>query len=171
MYRSSDASHGTVASINVSSGGVPKRSRQSAFLSTTGVEGDSQRNLRYHGGPDRAVCLYSLELIEALRAEGHPIAPGTIGENVTISGVPWTPMQPGTRIEVGEVLLGLTSFAHPCRNIVESFSGGDILRVSQKRHPGWSRVYARVLHEGRIAVGDRVTLEAPAGSIARAGSP
>ena len=151
--------HGTIASISVSPGGVPKRFRQSAFVGTTGVEGDSQRNLRYHGGPDRAVCLYSLELIQALQAEGHPIAPGTIGENLTVAGVPWASMQPGVRVEVGEVLLEITSFAHPCRNIAESFTGGAILSVSEKRHPGRSRVYARVLNEGRIAVGDRVTLE------------
>ena len=149
---------GVVRSINVSDGGVPKWPRQTATVRTTGVEGDRQRDLRLHGGPDRAVSLYSLDLIENLQAEGHPIDVGTIGENLTISGLPWTEMVPGARVDIGEVSLELTSYANPCRNIAGSFLDGQILRVSVKRHPGWSRVYARVLKEGTIAVGDPVTL-------------
>ena len=36
------------------------------------------------------------------------------------------------------------------------FKGGDFTRVSEKRHPGWSRVYARVLATGSISQGDPV---------------
>lgn len=149
---------GTVASINVSGGGVPKLARPSAVVRVTGIDGDSQRNLRVHGGPDRAVCLYSLDLILALQSEGHPIAPGTIGENLTLAGVPWDAMTPGARVGVGEVVLQLTSFADPCRNIAGSFTGAQMLRVSALRNPGWSRVYARVLKDGTISVGDAVTV-------------
>ena len=154
------ASHGpgVLRSINVSDGGVPKRPRQTATVRTTGVEGDRQRDLRSHGGPDRAVSLYSVDLIDALQAEGHPIDVGTIGENLTIAGVPWTAMVPGVRVDVGEVSLELTSYANPCRNITASFLDGQILRVSAKRHPGWSRVYARVLKEGTVTIGDPVTI-------------
>jgi len=35
---------------------------------------------------------------------------------------------------------------------------GEFARVSQKRHPGWSRVYARVLLEGTIRRDDPVRL-------------
>ena len=58
-----------------------------AWSRCDGLEGDRQRDLRFHGGPLRAVSLYSLELIEALQAEGHPIAPGAMGENLTMAGV------------------------------------------------------------------------------------
>ena len=148
----------TVHSINVSDGGVPKRPRRSAWVDTTGVEGDRQRNLRVHGGPNRAVAIYSLDLIESLQAEGHPIEPGTIGENLTLSGIDWSLMVPGARVQVGEVELELTAYAPPCRNIVDSFVHGSSTRVSQKVHPGWSRLYAKVLHEGRIATGDSVSI-------------
>lgn len=107
-------------------------------------------------GPDRAVCLYSLELIEALRAEGHPITPGSIGENVVISGIDWRRMVPGVEVRLGEVEIELTSYALPCRNIRGSFRNGRIGRVSPETHPGWSRVYARVLREGQLASGDKV---------------
>ena len=154
----SSAACGTVHSINVSDGGVPKLPRQRVVIRATGLDGDRQRNLQVHGGPDRAVCLYSLDLIDALRAEGHPIATGTIGENLTIAGLPWTAMTPGVRVEVGEASLELTAYTDPCRNIAGSFLQGQILRVSARRHPGWSRLYARVLKEGTVKVGDAVAV-------------
>ncbi len=149
---------GRIHSINVSHGGVPKRPRSSAWINANGVEGDRQRDLRFHGGPNRAVAIYSLELLQILQDEGHPIAPGTIGENVTVAGIEWSLMVPGARVQLGEVELELTAYASPCRKIAGSFSGEDSTRVSQKVHPGWSRLYAKVLHEGRIATGDSVSI-------------
>ena len=137
---------------------MPKLPRASCRVRTGGLEGDRQRDLEHHGGPERAVSLYSLELIRALQSEGHPIAAGTIGENLTLAGVQWAEMKPGARLEVGEVLLQLTRHAAPCQNIVGSFRDGKVVRVSEKVHPGWSRFYARVLKEGTIQVGDRVRI-------------
>jgi MOSC domain-containing protein YiiM len=42
--------------------------------------------------------------------------------------------------------------------ITRAFKDGNYARVSQKRHPGWSRVYARVLVRGTIRHGDPVRL-------------
>jgi len=149
---------GRVVSIHRSKEGVPKLAVPAARISVAGVEGDRQRNLRHHGGPDRALCLYSLELIEALRAEGHPVEPGSMGENVVIAGIDWRRMVPGARVRLGMIGIELTSFAHPCRNIRGSFVGGRVGRVSPESHPGWSRVYARVLSEGELSPGDIVIL-------------
>jgi MOSC domain-containing protein YiiM len=147
---------GTLVSINVSNGGVPKRPLKSCLISEKGLAGDRQRDLEHHGGPMRAVCLYSQDLIDALRAEGHPIGAGTIGENLTVGGVPWNEMVPGAKFDVGEVRVEITDYAVPCNNIAGSFSARRMVRVSQKVHPGWSRLYARVLKEGTVRLGDRV---------------
>ena len=147
---------GTLVAINVSKGGVPKRSLKSCLVSEKGLEGDRQRDLEYHGGPMRAVCLYSQDLIAALQAEGHPISAGTIGENFTLQGVSWAKMVPGAKLDVGEVRLELTDYAAPCNNIAGSFQRRYIGRVSQHANPGWSRLYARVLREGTVRLGDRV---------------
>ena len=80
---------GRVESINTSRGGVPKTAVLEALVTSEGIAGDVQRDLRYHGGPDRAVWMYSLDLVAALQREGHPIAAGTAGENLTVSGVDW----------------------------------------------------------------------------------
>ena len=145
--------------INISNGGVPKRPQLACHVGFDGLEGDRQRDLRYHGGPDRAVCLYSLDLIEALRAEGHDIEPGAIGENLTVKGVDWALMTPGATLAVGEVRLQLTDYAAPCNNIARSFQRRQYVRVNQKVNAGWSRLYARVLAEGTVHLGDSVRIE------------
>jgi MOSC domain-containing protein YiiM len=153
---------GILHSINVSDGGVPKLPRPHAQIRASGVEGDRQADRVFHGGPDRAVCLYSLELIEALQGEGHPIVPGAIGENLTIQGVEWIDIRPGARLEFGDVLLEVTRSTTPCHKIAAAFADGEFTRVSQKVHPGWSRYYARVLREGLVTTGDRLVLAPPA---------
>jgi MOSC domain-containing protein YiiM len=148
-----------IVQISVSSGGVPKRPVPSARVTTLGLEGDVQRDREHHGGPDRALCLFSHDRIRALQAEGHPITPGSAGENLTIEGIDWTRVTPGTYLRLGErVLAQVTSYTAPCLNITGSFRDREYSRVSQKRHPGNSRVYARVLREGRLASGDVVQL-------------
>ena len=150
---------GVIVSVNVSPGGVPKVPVPSARASAAGLAGDGQRNLEFHGGPDRALCLYSVERIEALQAEGHPIAPGTTGENVTIRGLDWDLVVPGTTLRVGDVAIEVTAFASPCASIRPSFADLNSNRISHKKHPGWSRVYARISGEGEIRVGDAVRVD------------
>jgi MOSC domain-containing protein YiiM len=148
---------GRIFQINASDGGVPKLPLRQAEVSVRGLQGDRQRNLQVHGGPDRALCLYSLECILALQAEGHPIYPGSAGENVTVYGLEWSQVAPGMLLRLGsEVLLEITRYTDPCKNISPSFREEYSGRISQKLHPGWSRVYGRVLQTGQIRVGDKV---------------
>ena len=152
----------TITSINVNpAGGVPKHAVTHAELGIAGVVGDRQRDKRHHGGPERAVSLYSAERIATLQAEGHPIAPGTTGENLTISGLDWDTLAPGSRLRIGEtVRIEITSYAVPCNNIADSFIEGKMTRMSQKLHPGWSRLYARILTPGVVHSGDQVYVDA-----------
>ena len=148
---------GRLVSINRSAGGVPKTAVPAALITQAGVEADRHRDVR-HGGADRALCLYSLHLIEALQLEGHPIGIGTIGENLTLSGVEWDTVFPGVQLVVGEALLEVTRFTSPCQKISGSFMAGDFGRVSEKLRPGWSRVCARVLRGGLVRKGDRASV-------------
>lgn len=145
-----------IVQINVSGGGVPKLPIGRAMIDELGILGDTHRDLKHHGGPERELCLYVLELIEALREEGHPIAPGGAGENITTRGLDWSRLAPGRQLLVGEVLAEFTDWATPCTHIARCFEGGVFTRTSRKLHPGWSRAYARVLRGGVIAVGDPI---------------
>jgi MOSC domain-containing protein YiiM len=152
--------HPHVYQINVSDGGVPKLPVPKAYITVQGVGGDRQRSLQHHGGADRAVCLYAREVIEALRAEGHAVVPGSCGENLTLAGLDWARLKPGNRLHIGaDVRLEVTSYTDPCRHQTQWFKDGDFMRISQKKHPGWSRLYARVLAEGIVRPGDAVIVE------------
>ncbi len=148
-----------IVQINVNpKGGVPKFPVGQARLGFERVEGDKQRNLKFHGGPTRAVCLYSLEIIEKLRAEGHPIESGWAGENLLVSGLNWDAMVPGVRLQIGEAQIEITSYVTPCYKISAAFSDGDFKRIGQKQHPGWSRIYGRVLVEATVKIDDEVAV-------------
>jgi MOSC domain-containing protein YiiM len=155
---------GHLIQINVNpKGGVPKQPVASARVTSNGVAGDKQRNRRFHGGPQRAVSLYSHEHIQALQAEGHPIAPGNTGENLTIGGLNWAALNVGDQLQIGDQLrIEITGYAAPCNNIAASFAGGEITRISQKLHPGWSRLYAKVLADAEVRTGDMVVVASDA---------
>jgi MOSC domain-containing protein YiiM len=154
---------GRLESINASRGGVPKRIMFEALVTEEGLDGDRQRDGRFHGGVDRAVVLFSLDVIRALQHEGHPIFPGTTGENLTVSRLDWAAIVPGAGLRIGEVHLRITKYTTPCEIIAASFLGSDFARISQKLHPGWSRLSACVLAGGIIRIGDPVDLESPTG--------
>ncbi len=159
----SDELQGRIVQINLSDGGVPKQSVASTQIEKDGLVGDRQNNLKHHGGPDRAVCLWSAEIIQALQAEGHPIAPGDAGENITVTGLDWQQLSPGVRLQLGDhVLLEITDYAQPCRTIARYFKLRRYGRISQKSHPGMSRLYAKVLEDGCVTVGDSIHCSNPA---------
>ena len=139
---------------------MPKLPVAQARITADGVVGDQQRNREAHGGVARAVCLFSLDIIEALQAEGHVITPGASGENLTLAGLDWARLTPGDRVRIGAtVQVEIVSYTSPCRHNAQWFAEGDFSRISHKRHPGWSRLYARVLVEGIVRTGDLVTVE------------
>jgi len=148
-----------VYQINLSDGGVPKRPVLEAVITTTGVEGDRQRNLKVHGGPNRALCLFSQDLIERLQDEGHSIEAGSSGENLTLAGLEWEKLKLGDRLQIGpDVQIELMNYTIPCDQNAQWFRDRDYKRVSQKMNPGWSRFYAKVLRAGVVRPGDAVEI-------------
>ena len=146
---------GVVHSVCVrEGGGVPKLPLSECRLRAAGIEGDKP------GSPRRAVVIYSLERIEGLREEGHPVAaPGSLGENIIVEGLDWASLVVGLRLRLGEVLLELTGPTAPCHVIEDQFSDRDSSRVEEARFPGWSRWCAAVLEEGIVSPGDAVSFE------------
>lgn len=152
----SGAPSGTVAQLNTSHGGVPKLPVDTADVDHGGVVGDRQATRRHHGRPWQALCLWSREVIGALAADGHPIAPGSAGENVTIAGIDWALVRPGVVLEFGSVRCEVSSFSVPCRQNARWFRNGEFGVIHRDRGPV-SRVYATVLEPGGVATGDDVT--------------
>lgn len=121
------------------------------------MEGDDQADKKHHGGPRQTLCLYSLEVIEALRAEGHPIAAGYAGENLTMAGIDWANLADGDLYRIGaDLVVEITDPATPCAKNASWFLDGNYRRMSNTDYPGSSRWYARVIEPGVASVGDIV---------------
>jgi MOSC domain len=152
---------GTVEGLFVSDGGVPKHPMPSTSVMHRGLLGDRQAERRHHGRVWQAVCLWSADVVDLLRAEGHPIHPGAAGENVSIRGIDWTLVRPGTRVHLGDdVVLEVSLPALPCYKNSQWFVDGDHDRMHHEREWGISRMYASVVTEGRLTEGTRALLVA-----------
>ena len=149
---------GSVVQLSVSHGGLPKTPVERVEVDWRGVVGDRQATRVHHGRPWQALCLWSAEVIDALHAEGHPIAPGLAGENITLSGLPWPEVRAGVRLRIGEVLCEISAYALPCFQNKPWFKDGEFDVMNHERGDV-SRVYATVLEPGSITVGQWATLE------------
>jgi MOSC domain-containing protein YiiM len=149
--------HGRVVQVNTSKGGVPKLPVDEAYVDELGLDGDGHNDVAGHGGPFAAVSLLGIEVIERVAAEGHPIGPGTTGENVTTEGIEWGELPIGTRAAIGpEVVIELTKHVAPCKTIAHNFSDARFVRLSSKLYPLDTRLYASVVREGTIRPGDAI---------------
>jgi hypothetical protein len=151
-------SEGVVAALHLGNGGVPKQPVERVEIGFSGVVGDRQAHRQHHGRPFQALCLWSTEVIDAFRSDGHPLAPGLAGENITLSGLSWPELRPGVRLGIGSVLCEVSAYAVPCNQNVGWFLGGDFQLMHHDRGPV-SRLYATVLVPGAIDVGDPAILE------------
>ena len=160
---------GRVLQVNVSPGGVPKLPVERAWVGELGLDGDRHRHDTVHGGPHRAVALLGIEAIERVQADGHPIEPGSVGENLTTTGIELASLAPGTRLAIGDrLLLEISAPANPCDVIAGSFRNGKSGRISFLIHPSDSRMYARTVIEGEVRPGDSIRVLPPADAEAAA---
>jgi len=151
--------HPHIVQISRSAGGVPKLPLVEAEVTELGIEGDGHNDRENHGGPERALCLFAIERIETMAGEGHAITAGAAGENITTRGLDWDRVTPGTRLRLGaNVVVEVTRYTTPCMTNQRWFMDGDFNRMHQNVHPGFSRVYARVLQPGRLRAGDPVVI-------------
>jgi MOSC domain-containing protein YiiM len=142
---------GTILAVCIGPGGIPKQSVSEARARASGLVGDKQR-FRFHGGPNRALCLFSTGDYASLRRDGVACEkPGTFGENVLVEGLDFTQLLPGDHLQLGdEVEIELFDVREPCGT----------LKSVDARFPnlmlGRSGFVCRVLREGRLQPGMRV---------------
>ncbi|MBC7869245.1 MAG: MOSC domain-containing protein [Chitinophagaceae bacterium] len=127
-------------------------------ITMDGLVGDSVTDKENHGGDDQAVYVYSsLDYMWWSEALGKELAPGTFGENLTISDLESATLQIGDRLRVGEVLLEVTSPRIPCVTLAARMEDPIFVkRFRQAERPG---VYCRVIKTGIVRVDDPVNLE------------
>lgn len=130
------------------------------YLGANGLEGDEQADLRYHGGPEKALHQYPAEHY-ALLAQEWPqcaslLGPGVLGENISTRGMTEHDVCIGDVFGIGEARIQLSQPRSPCWKIDRRLKVDGASRfVEAAGVTGW---YYRVLDEGRLCAGDEIVL-------------
>lgn len=122
-----------------------------------GISGDSIVDKSVHGGIDQAVYLYHAEDYEWWSQQlGKDLAPGTFGENITLTGMAEKPFVIGDRMIINNVELEISAPRTPCFKLATRMGDpGFVKAFAKAQRPG---AYARVISEGVIETGSRVSL-------------
>ena len=144
--------------------GLPKRAVSQLTITPDGVEGDFNRwrTEEANGDPDQAVLLLNEEILVDLQAEGWPVQPGELGENLTVADLLPDALQPGVQVHLDGVVLEVTKPCDPCTVLytlpyVGVERGPEFLRTMMGRR-GW---FARVLHGGTVRQNTPVEVTGP----------
>lgn len=139
--------------------GIRKAPVERGYAGTLGLAGDVVADEENHGGVDQAIYVYSVEDYAFWAGElGGVPAPGTFGENVTLSSFGAEPVRIGDRFRVGAALLEATAPRIPCSVFATRMAERQwVKRFAAARRPGF---YTRVLEPGEIAAGDAVERQA-----------
>jgi MOSC domain-containing protein YiiM len=126
------------------------------------VEGDCVFDKKHHGGPDQAVYVYFSDDYDWWSTKlGRSIAPGTFGDNLTISGVTSADLAIGDRLIAGEVVLEVTAPRIPCNTLTARMNDSRFVKAYRDAaRPG---AYCRVVSEGEVSAGMGVTHQPYAG--------
>lgn len=109
---------GTVIAVCAGPGGIPKAAIEQIGVTLDGLDGDRHRS-RFHGGRNRAVCLFSIEDYRSLQRDDVVCAPpGTFGENVLTEGLDFTHLRSGDELVIGGgVRVAIHDVREPCRTL------------------------------------------------------
>ena len=123
-----------------------------------GLEGDGQADLRYHGGPNKAVHAYSAMNFgywrQTLSQDGF--GPGAFGENLTFADLAEPDVCIGDRWAIGSCVLEVSQPRRPCHKLAKKLRVEDmVVRVQESGRSGW---YLRVIEEGSLQAGDSADL-------------
>jgi MOSC domain-containing protein YiiM len=148
--------------------GLPKFAVEELRVTEHGAEGDynNYRMTKQAGDPNQAILVLTDDVIRQLNAEGWPVQPGDLGENLTLGGIAESSLQVGTRLQLGEVCLEITLRCDPCTELytlpyLGEERGPEFVRTTVDRR-GW---YARVIASGVIRPDTPVEVMQRAGGV------
>jgi MOSC domain-containing protein YiiM len=121
-----------------------------------GLDGDGQADLTVHGGPDKAVYVYSHDHYALWAAElgRTDLGPGFFGENLTVDGMLETEVRIGDIYCIGATAVQVTQPRTPCFKLAARVGIPDFAATFLAS--GRSGFYVRVLEEGDVAAGDAI---------------
>jgi MOSC domain-containing protein YiiM len=147
------------------------------LVAGVGVEGDAHsgttvkhrsRVARDPSQPNlRQVHLVHAELLDELQSQGHPVVPGSIGENVTTRGIDLLALPQGAKLHIGvEAIVVVTGLRNPCAQL-DNFSSGLTGAVLERTADGQlvrrAGVMGIVETSGDVMPGDPIAVVLPPG--------
>lgn len=129
-------------------------------VSKTGLAGDGIFNTKYHGGEDKAICVYpSAHLSHWQKTLGISLPAAPFGENLSLSGLTEQEVHIGDIFSIGTTLVQVSQPRQPCKTLALRYNKPDFVKmVVASGFTGW---YLRVLQEGEIKQHDQCTLITP----------
>lgn len=128
------------------------------WLGYQGFRGDEQGDTRYHGGVDKAVCVYPAEHYpywhEVPELVGVPF--GSFGENLTTEGLIEGDVCIGDVLSIGDALVQVSQPRQPCWKLARRWKLKDL--AVQVERTGRTGFYLRVLRHGLVTAGDFFSL-------------
>ncbi len=137
--------------------------RGGVLVDAEGLVGDAICNRKHHGGVDQAVYLEgSLTLDWWSKQLGHPLEPGTFGENLVVSGLDNRDVAVGDRFVASDIELEVTAARIPCATFAARMGDPQFVkRYTEAARPG---VYCRVIRGGTVTAGERIELRSFSGA-------
>ncbi|MBI5100843.1 MAG: MOSC domain-containing protein [Nitrospirae bacterium] len=127
-------------------------------LGKTCFDGDGVGDLRYHGGSDKAVCVYSLDHYQYWEDTlGIRMPVAAFGENLTISDLKEDDICIGDIFKLGTALVQVSQPRQPCATLAARYGRADMVkRVVDSGRTGF---YFRVLEEGVVEKGAGLSIK------------
>ena len=128
------------------------------WLGETNLAGDQQADLTVHGGPDKAVNVYSADHYPLWQTELTlpDFGFGAFGENLVVSGLTEDTVCIDDVYKIGEAIVQVSQPRGPCWKIARRWTMRDL--TAKVEHTGRTGWYLRVLQAGLIEAGQTLEL-------------
>ena len=135
-----------------------KKEVKSIKVKNMGIEGDEVADTKSHGGFEKAVFANSFENYQGWREflNTDSLEPGSLGENLTISGLDEMNVCLGDIHQIGEVILQVSQPRKPCWKISKKHNNKGFTKlIFNTGKTGW---YYSVIKPGVIRKDDQISI-------------
>lgn len=136
---------------------VKRRVAGAVWLAEPGLDGDEQADLKVHGGPDKAVCVYPGEHYAYwAKRLGRALPEAAFGENFTARGLTEETVYIGDIFRIGEATVEVSQPRQPCFKLAARHEEPKLALWVQET--GFTGFYLRCLEAGHVRAGDVIDL-------------
>ena len=127
-------------------------------LRALGFDGDGVADKKNHGGPDKAICVYSLDHYPFWeKTLGIKLPVAAFGENLSVSNLKEEEVCIGDVFQLGTATVQITQPRQPCGTLAARYGRTDLIKFVIDS--GFTGFYLRVVKEGMVELGTPLILK------------